>query len=166
MPDIVTLGKPVGNGHPIGVVITRREIHQAFMAQTGHFSTFGGNPVSCAAGLAVLEVLQREDLQGNAARSGAYLKESLRKLAERHDVIGDVRGNGLLIGLELVLDRKTKKPARAATSRVLDRLSELGVLTGRTGHLGNCLKIRPPLPFAPAHADIFVAALDQALREL
>ena len=147
-------------------MITRREVHETFMAQTGHFSTFGGNPVSCAAGLAVLEVLQREGLQENAARSGGYLKNGLWELAKKHDIIGDVRGSGLLVALELVRDRKTKAPAPKETSRVLDRLSELGVLTGRTGHLGNCLKIRPPLPFAPEHAEIFISALDQALSEL
>jgi 4-aminobutyrate aminotransferase-like enzyme/aminoglycoside phosphotransferase (APT) family kinase protein len=165
-PDIVTLGKPIGNGHPLGVVVTRPEILSAFTAEAGFFSTFGGNPVSCAAGLAVLEVLERERLQENAARTGGYLLERLRRLAEDHALIGDVRGSGLLIGVELVRNRETREPAGAETARTLDLLCRHGVLVGRTGEHDNILKIRPPMPFGPTHADQLVAALDQALREV
>ncbi len=162
VPDIVTMGKPIGNGHPLGVVVTRREVLDRFMKVTGFFSTFGGNPVSAAAGLAVLEVIEREGLQRNALETGAYLRHGLGALVGRHRIIGDVRGTGLLLGVEIVRDRGSKEPDRAATDGVKNRMRDLGVLVGTEGVNGNILKIRPPLPFRPEHADLVVAALDQA----
>src|SRR6185295_10330791 len=117
-PDIVCMGKPIGNGHPLGAVITRPEIIQTLVDQGIFFSTFGGNNVSCAAGMAVLDVLEREGLQENARVVGGHFKQGLRTLAERHALIGDVRGRGLLVGLELVRDRKTLEPAAPETKRV------------------------------------------------
>ncbi len=165
-PDIVCLGKPIGNGHPLGAVVTRPEIVQALIDHNVFFSTFGGNNVSCAAGMAVLDVLGREGLRENARAVGAHFKQGLHRLASRHDSIGDVRGRGLLVGVELVRDRKTLEPAAAETKRVVNRMRDLGVLTATEGPHGNVLKLRPPICFTREQADITVAALDQALSEL
>jgi 4-aminobutyrate aminotransferase-like enzyme len=154
-PDIVTLGKPVGNGYPLGVVITRRAILEKFQRDTGFFSTFGGNPVAAAAGLAVLEVLEKERLVENARTTGDYFISRLRELAEKYDAIADVRGSGLLIGAE-VADRATAK-------RVVNGLRQRGVLIGSEGPLANVLKLRPPMPFRTEHADIVIAALTETL---
>jgi 4-aminobutyrate aminotransferase-like enzyme len=166
VPDIVCLGKPIANGHPMGAVVTRPEIVQALVDQGIFFSTFGGNNVSCAAGMAVLDVLEREGLRENARLVGAHFKQGLRKLAERHDLIGDVRGRGLLIGLELVHDRKSLEPAPTETKRVVNRMRDLGVLTASEGPHGNVLKLRPPICFTREQADMTVAAIDRALSEL
>jgi 4-aminobutyrate aminotransferase-like enzyme/Ser/Thr protein kinase RdoA (MazF antagonist) len=166
VPDIVCLGKPIGNGHPLGAVVTRPEIIQALVDQGVFFSTFGGNNVSCAAGMAVLDVLEREGLQENARTVGTHFKQGLRRLAERHDLIGDVRGRGLLVGLELVRDRKTLEPAAPETKRVVNRMRDLGVLTATEGPHGNVLKLRPPICFTREQADMTVAAIDQALSEI
>ena len=165
-PDIVTIGKPAGNGHPLGVVITRPEIMSAFLTQSQFFSTFGGNNVSCAAGLAVLDVIEQQHLIENAATTGSYFKRGLQHLKEKHALIGEVRGTGLAIGVELVLDRDTRLPARHQTHRVINLLRADGVLIGSEGLLGNVLKIRPPIVFQREHADIALAALDRALSRL
>jgi 4-aminobutyrate aminotransferase-like enzyme/Ser/Thr protein kinase RdoA (MazF antagonist) len=162
-PDIVTMGKPVGNGHPLGVVVTRREILKSFTDRTDYFSTFGGNPVSAAAGLAVLDVMEREGLQENARSTGAYFRRGVEALMARHAAIGDVRGTGLVMGVELVRDRKTQEPAPDWTKRVANLMREQGVLIGTEGPRRNVLKIRPPLCFGPEHADIAIEALDRAL---
>lgn len=166
LPDIVTMGKPVGNGHPLGVIVTRREILKSFTDRTDYFSTFGGNPVSAAAGLAVLDVLEREGLQENARTTGAYFRQGVEALMARHAAIGDVRGTGLVMGVELVRDRKTQEPAPDWTRRVANLMREQGVLIGTEGPRRNVLKIRPPLCFGPAHADIAIEALDRALAAL
>lgn len=163
IPDMVTLGKPIGNGHPIGAVVVRWELAERFAAHSDFFSTTGGNPVSCAAGLAVLEVIEREGLLENAARVGAELKSGLEALAQRHALIGDVRGAGLFVGVELVRDRGTKEPAGLETRAVLNELRRTGVLVGRVGRYGNVLKIRPPIVFRSAHVERLLAALDAAL---
>jgi 4-aminobutyrate aminotransferase-like enzyme len=165
-PDIVCLGKPIGNGHPLGAVVTRPEIVQALIDRNVFFSTFGGNNVSCAAGMAVLDVLEQDGLPENARVVGAHFKQGLRRLAERHDLIGDVRGRGLLVGVELVRDRKTLEPAATETKRVVNRMRDLGVLTATEGPHGNVLKLRPPICFTSEQADMTVAALGQALSEL
>ena len=164
VPDIVTLGKPIGNGHPIGALVMRRELAERFAARAHFFSTTGGNPVSCAAGLAVLEVIEREGLRENAARVGAELRAGIEALAQRHALIGDVRGAGLFLGVELVRDRETREPAEAGTRAVLNALRRDGVLVGREGRHGNVLKIRPPIVFRSSHVERFLAALDQALE--
>ncbi len=166
VPDFVTLGKPIGNGYPLGAVVTTRKIIERFGVETDFFSTFGGNPVGCAAGIAVLDVIEREGLMENARVTGNYLREGLLGLMDRHNWIGDVRGMGLLIGVELVRDRQTLAPAGAETERVLNHMRENRVLVGREGPHGNVLKIRPPLAFKNEHANILVDALDKALAAL
>jgi 4-aminobutyrate aminotransferase-like enzyme len=154
-PDIVTLGKPVGNGYPLGVVITRRSILEKFQRDTGFFSTFGGNPVAAAAGLAVLDVLEKERLVENARTTGDCFLSRLRELAAKYDAIKDVRGSGLLIGAE-VADRATAK-------RMVNGLRQRGVLIGSEGPLANVLKLRPPMPFRAEHVDLVIAALSSTL---
>ncbi|MGD2251488.1 MAG: aminotransferase class III-fold pyridoxal phosphate-dependent enzyme [Anaerolineales bacterium] len=166
IPDIVTMGKPVGNGFPLGVIATRPEILDAFVAETELFSTFGGNPVACAAGMAVLDVIEREGLLARAQQTGDYLRQGLRALMDRHAWIGDVRGVGLLVGVELVRDRDTREPAAEQAARVLDLMREQRVLIGRTGPHANVLKIRPPLVFESKHADLLIGALDTSLAKL
>ncbi len=165
-PDIVTIGKPIGNGHPIGVIVTRREILAKFNAYMPFFSTFGGNPVSAAAGLAVLQVIDRQKLQQNAAETSAYIKAGIRDLAERQSLIGDVRGSGLLIGIDLVLDRETREPASTAAKQVFNHMRDNGVLIGTAGPYRNVLKIRPPMTFNKTHADQLINTLAEALSVL
>ncbi len=165
-PDFVTLGKPMGNGHPVAAVITRAEIAERFAEQTEFFSTFGGNPVACEAGLAVLDVIEREGLIANADAMGARLVEGVRGLAERHPLIGDVRSFGLLLGVELVLDRSTREPAAEAANAVVNGMRERGVLIGTTGPDSNVLKLRPPLVLASQEADLLVETLDDVLGEV
>ena len=165
-PDIVTMGKPMGNGHPVSAVATSLDIMGAFRNAFGYFNTFGGNPVSCAAANAVLDVIETEQLQKNAETTGKYTRQGLKKLAEKHSIIGDVRGSGLAIGAELVLDRNTRKPARAEADRIINLMRQRGVLVGANGIGYNVLKIRPPLPFGTAEADIMLTTLDQCLQAL
>jgi 4-aminobutyrate aminotransferase-like enzyme len=165
VPDMVTMGKPVGNGHPLGVIVTRREILEKFQRETNYFSTFGGNPVSAAAGMAVLDVIEREKLQENARTTGVLLADGIRDLMQKHAAIGDVRGYGLRVGVEIVKDRKTKAPNRAGAKRIVNGMRRLGVLTSTDGTDYQVLKIRPPLPFRPEHVAILVNALDEALTE-
>jgi len=165
-PDIVTMGKPMGNGHPIAAVVTRREIAEAIQRQTGYFNTFGGNTVSAVVANACLDVLQGEDLQGNAARSGEALRVGLDELFNRHEVVGHVHGRGLFWGVELVSDSKSLTPAKLAARWVRERMKALGVLVSSTGPLGNIIKIRPPLVFSLSDASRCLAALDTALTEI
>jgi 4-aminobutyrate aminotransferase-like enzyme/Ser/Thr protein kinase RdoA (MazF antagonist) len=164
IPDIVVLGKPIGNGYPLGAVVTTREIAEAFDNGMEFFSTFGGSTVSCAAGLAVLETVADEALQSHALRVGARLLDGLHELASRHEIIGDVRGSGLFIGAELVRDRSTRAPATAEASRVVNRLRERSILVGTEGPFHNVLKIRPPMPFNDHDADRLVASLHDVLH--
>ena len=165
VPDIVTMAKGIGNGFPLAAVTTRREIAEA-LTQRIHFNTYGGNPVSMAAGLAVLEVIEEEGLQHNAAEVGGRLKAGLRELAARHPLIGDVRGMGLMLGVELVKDRGTKEPAREATAEVFERLRERGILVGKGGLFGNVLRIKPPLCLTAADVDFALEVLDLVLAEV
>jgi 4-aminobutyrate aminotransferase-like enzyme/Ser/Thr protein kinase RdoA (MazF antagonist) len=165
-PDFVTIGKPAGNGHPIGVVLTRPEILDHFLNQTAFFSTFGGNNVSCAAGLAVLDEIHDRDLVGNSARTGARFKAGLKKLAGTHAIIGDVRGTGLVFGVELVTDRQTRAPAAAETGRLLELMRDEGILAGSEGVHGNIIKMRPPLVFSASDCDHALAAMDRSLARL
>ena len=164
--EILTLGKPIGNGLALGAIITTPEILASFTADTGYFSTFGGNPVACAAGSAVLDVIEREDLLANARDVGAYLREGIRQIGQKHAIVGDVRGAGMLAGVELVRDPATLEPARAETKRLLDLMKDNGVLVGREGTHRNVLKIRPSMVFKRDNADQLVDALDRSLAEL
>ncbi|WP_394827905.1 aminotransferase class III-fold pyridoxal phosphate-dependent enzyme [Pendulispora albinea] len=163
VPDIVTLGKPIGNGHPIGAVVTTPAIARRFVTGMEYFNTYGGNPVSCAVGLAVLDVLRDERLMAHAAAVGAELGRGLRALAERHRLIGDVRGRGLFLGVDLVEDRATKAPATAAAKRVIEAAKRDGVLLSLDGPHDNVLKIKPPLVLGHEEARHAVAVLDRAL---
>jgi 4-aminobutyrate aminotransferase-like enzyme/Ser/Thr protein kinase RdoA (MazF antagonist) len=164
-PDIVVLGKPIGNAFPLAAVITTREIADSFSNGMEFFSTFGGNPVACAAGLAVLDVLEKEQLQKRALHVGTHLMTSLKKLQERHDLIGDVRGSGLFLGIDFVLDRETRKPAPLQASYVVNRLRDCGILAGTDGPHHNVIKLRPPLVFSESDADFFTKTLDAILGE-
>lgn len=165
VPDIVVLGKPIGNSFPLAAVVTTPEIAAAFDNGMEFFSTFGGNPVACAAGLAVLDVLEEEKLPSNAQQVGDYMLGGLRALVARHSVVGDARGMGLFLGLELVRDRATQEPAADIAAYVVNRLRERGILAGTDGPLHNVIKIRPPLVCARADADTLLAALDDILGE-
>lgn len=164
IPDVVTMGKPMGNGFPMGGVALRAPLLDQFAAEVKYFNTFGGNPVAAAAGLAVLDVIDGEGLMQNARESGRYLMDGLREIANRHVEIGDVRGAGLFIGLELVRDRDSKEPAPELASLLINRLRERGILIGAAGPFGSTLKIRPPLCFGKEHADMFITACDEELR--
>ncbi len=166
IPDFVTIGKPAGNGHPIGVVLTRTEILDHFVETTEFFSTFGGNNVSCAAGLAVLDVIGSEDLVRQAADKGVHFKAGLRSLMQRYQVIGDVRVTGLAAGLELVADRGARTPAADRTNALVNFLRDEGVLVGREGIHGNVVKMRPPLVVTVPDIDFALAALERALSRL
>lgn len=165
VPDIVVLGKPIGNGFPLGAVVTTPEIAAAFDNGMEFFSTFGGSTVSCAVGLAVLEVCERERLQEHARRVGESLLEQLRAQAARHPSIGDVRGSGLFLGVDLVSDRKSRAPATALAAYVVNRLREEGILIGTDGPHHNVLKIRPPMPFDESDAEELAGTLDSVLSE-
>ncbi|KMW58718.1 Omega-amino acid--pyruvate aminotransferase [Candidatus Rhodobacter oscarellae] len=163
-PDIVTLGKPMGNGFPVAGVITSPAVMEAFQETFRYFNTFAGNPVACAAAEAVLDVIEEEGLMARAADVGAYAKTAMQQLAAQHAVIGDVRGAGLFCGVELVTDRASKAPAAAFTTRMVDALRQDGILLNRLGIHYNTLKIRPNLQFSRAHVDQMVEALHRALQ--
>ncbi|MCB9420915.1 MAG: aminotransferase class III-fold pyridoxal phosphate-dependent enzyme [Ardenticatenaceae bacterium] len=166
VPDIVTMGKPIGNGHPLAAVVTTAEIAQAFHNGMEYFNTFGGNPVSCAVGLAVLDVIEDEHLQQNALRVGEHLKAGLTGLMARHPIIGDVRGLGLFLGIELVRDRETLEPAAEEASAIVEKMKQRGILLSTDGPLHNVIKIKPPIVFTTADADFLVITLDQVLSDM
>jgi 4-aminobutyrate aminotransferase-like enzyme len=165
VPDIVTMGKPMANGHPVGGVVTTPDIMATFRSAFRYFNTFGGNPVSSAAALATLEVLEEEGLMQNAARVGDITRQGLRDLATRHACIGDVRGQGLFFGAEMVLDRRTREPATGFTKRIANAMRRRGVLINFLGIHYNLLKIRPPMPFSTENAAELLLALDDVLAE-
>jgi 4-aminobutyrate aminotransferase-like enzyme/Ser/Thr protein kinase RdoA (MazF antagonist) len=165
VPDIVTMGKPLGNGHPLGAVVTTRDIAARFANGMEYFNTFGGNPVSCAIGREVLDVIDRDKLRENASAVGNHLLARLRELASRHELIGDVRGEGLFVGVELVNDRELRSPAGSEASYVANRMRELGVLLSTDGPDHNVLKIKPPMCFSVADADFLAQTLDRVLAE-
>src|ERR1700731_1372043 len=165
VPDIVVLGKPIGNAFPLAAVVTTQEIAASFANGMEFFSTFGGNPVACAAGLAVLDVFRDEALQDRALRVGKYWMTELKKLQDCHRLIGDVRGSGLFLGIDLVRDRETREPATEQADYVVNRLRECGVLAGTDGPQHNVIKLRPPLIFSESDADLFVITLELILQE-
>ena len=165
VPDIVTMGKPMGNGHPVGAVVTTREIAAAFDNGMEYFNTFGGNPVSMAAASAVLDVIEGEELQSNADVVGRYFSETLTELAGRHAIIGDVRGRGLFLGFEMIRTVEGREPAAEQASWLVNRLRRSGILLSTDGPLHNVIKIKPPMVFARRHVDQVVEKLDSALSE-
>jgi alanine-glyoxylate transaminase/(R)-3-amino-2-methylpropionate-pyruvate transaminase len=165
VPDIVTMAKGIGNGCALGAVVTTAKVAQALAARI-HFNTFGGNPVVCAQARAVLEVIDREGLQANSLKIGNYLKAGFERLAAKHSLIGDVRGLGLMLGIELVKDRKTKEPAKDECAAVFEACRELGLLIGKGGLWGNTLRIKPPMIFSTSDADFLLAVLDEALASV
>jgi alanine-glyoxylate transaminase/(R)-3-amino-2-methylpropionate-pyruvate transaminase len=165
VPDIVTMAKGIGNGCALGAVVTTPKIAQA-LASRIHFNTFGGNPVACAQALAVLEVIDREGLQANSLKVGSYLKAGFARLAGKYPLIGDIRGLGLMLGIELVKDRKTKEPAKEECAAVFEACRELGLLIGKGGLWGNTLRIKPPMIFTQTDADFMLAVLDEALASV
>ena len=163
VPDIVTLGKPIGNGHPMGAVVTTRAIAEAFDNGMEYFNTFGGNPVSCAIGLAVLDVIEDEGLREHALQVGTGFREGLAELADRHDLVGDVRGLGLFIGVELVRDRDSLEPATEEATDVINQMRERGILLSTDGPFENVIKIKPPLVFSHEDAGRVIGELDAVL---
>ncbi len=164
VPDLVTLGKPMGNGYPVAALVAQPRHLERFGREARYFNTFGGNPVAAAAANAVLDVIERDALMQNAHRVGRALRSALWELAQRHETIGDVRGAGLFIGVDLVTDRDSKTPHRVLTSTVVNALRERRILLSASGPGGNVLKIRPPLVFEQSHADLLVSALDEILN--
>jgi len=162
-PDMVTMAKGIGNGAPLGACTTRAEIAKT-MTNRVHFNTFGGNPISMTQGLATLEVIDRDDIQGRAKEIGGHLKGRLLELQKRHSLIGEVRGMGLMLGVELVRDLKTKEPANIEAADVLEKAKERGLLLGKGGLYGNVLRIKPPMCLSKDDADFMVDCLDEVLR--
>lgn len=163
-PDLVTLGKPMGNGQPIAGIVGRSQVVDHFGRSMRYFNTFGGNPVSCAAGQAVLDVIREEHLQQRAHHIGSYLLDGLTRLAQRHQMIGDVRGAGMFLGVELVTDRATRAPAARQARQVVNAMREQGVLISAAGPHQNVLKIRPLLAFTQEHAQMLVETVDTAMQ--
>lgn len=166
IPDILTLGKPMGAGHPISGVVARGELLDKYRSREMYFNTYGGNPVSCAVGLAVLEVIEKEGLVENAASVGQYVLQEFMGLQAKYEFIGDVRGRGLFFGIDLVKDRATKEPDAASAKRVVNELRNRGILMSKIGEHDNVLKLRPPLCFSQENADQLCTTLDDILNEL
>jgi len=166
-PDIVTMGKPMGNGHPIACVVTTRAIADSFL-NTGveYFNTFGGNPVSCAIANAVLDTIERENLRERALIVGEYLIDCCQTLAKKHKYIGDVRGMGLFVGIDLVVDRESRKANKECAQIVLQRMREENILLSADGPEGNVLKIKPPMVFTKENVDELISVLDRVLTEV
>ncbi len=165
VPDIVTLGKPMANGHPVGGVVAGRDVVASFRNGYRYFNTFGGNPVSAAAALAVLDEIADKDLVGNAQTVGSYAQKRLAALKEKYEVIGDIRGSGLVFGAEMVLDQSAKTPASAFTDRIINALRHRGIILSKLGRHKNTLKIRPPMPFSIENADLLFDTLDEVLAK-
>jgi 4-aminobutyrate aminotransferase-like enzyme len=166
IPDIVVLGKPIANGYPMGAVVTTRAIAESFDNGMEFFSTFGGSTAACAAGLATLRVTLQEKLQAHALVVGESVLSRLAVLQQHHELVGDVRGSGLFIGVELVRDRERRTPAAAEASWIVNRMRELGVLVGTDGPHHNVVKIRGPMPLDSRDCDVLISALSRALGEV
>lgn len=166
VPDIVTMGKPMGNGHPVAGLVTSAEIMARFRKSFRYFNTFGGNPVSCAAAMAVLEELQDKKLQAHAEKIGLLAHRRLTELAGRYEVIGDVRQSGMVFGAEFVLDRDSKEPAVAFADQVVNQMRQRGIILSKLGRHKNTLKIRPPMPFAEEHLDLLMTTLHDVIGEV
>jgi 4-aminobutyrate aminotransferase-like enzyme len=165
-PDIVTMGKPMGNGYPVAGIAVKHDILETFAYDSRYFNTFGGNTVAMAAAQAVLNVIQEEKIVENSNKVGAFLKAGLNELAKSFDLIGDVRGSGLYYGVELVTDRATKTPDAPSTAKVVNGLRERRVLISTTGAAANTLKIRPPLVFSQENATHLLTELEATLKSI
>lgn len=165
VPDIVTMGKPIGNGFPLAAVVTTRKIASAFEGGMEYFNTYGGNPVACAAGLAVLDVMEKESLQLKALEVGEYFENGLQRLKKEFALIGDIRGSGLFLGIEFVMDRETKEPAPLQVSYIVERMREEGVLASTDGIFRNVIKIKPPLVFGKKDVDFYLETLERVISE-
>lgn len=165
VPDVVVLGKPMANGHPVGGVVAGRDIVTAFRSGYRYFNTFGGNPVSCAAAMAVLDEIEENDLVTNAKIVGDHANTRLKTLAQKYEVIGDVRGSGLIFGAELVLDRGSKAPATDFTNQIINAMRHKGIILSKLGRHKNALKIRPPMPFSIENANLLIDTLDEVLGQ-
>jgi len=166
IPDVVTMGKPMGNGHPVAGLVTSAEIMARFRKSFRYFNTFGGNPVSCAAAMAVLEELEEKKLQAHAEKIGLLAQRRLSKLADKYEIIGDVRQSGMVFGAEFVLDRESKEPAVAFADRIVNQMRQRGIILSKLGRHKNTLKIRPPMPFAEEHLDLLMTTLDDVIGEV
>ena len=164
VPDLVTMGKPMGNGHPLAAVVAKREVMEEFAGRQHYFNTFGGNPVSAAVGNAVLDVIERDHILRHVKHTGDALKSELLALSERHEIIGDIRGKGLFVGIDLVSDAKHKTPWPEAAHRLVNSMRHQGVLVSVNGTHDNVIKIRPPLVFSSEDATHLVTALDTELQ--
>ncbi len=165
-PDIVTMGKPMGNGHPISGVVARADLVDEFTSTAMYFNTFGGNPVSCAVGMAVLDVFDQENLLQHVTEVGEYVTQGLIQLQSKYELIGEVRNRGLFFGLEMVTDRKSKDPATTEAKQLVNRMRENGILISKIGRYDNILKMRPPLIFSKDNADLLITTLDHAFATL
>jgi 4-aminobutyrate aminotransferase-like enzyme len=165
-PDIMTLGKPMGNGFPVAGLVVAHDVVAPFARDQRYFNTFGGNTVAVAAAQATLDVIRDDDLQGNAVRIGRLIRDGVQQLASRHECIGDVRGSGLYMGVEIVADRDTKTPDAATATAIVNGLREQRVLISATGYHANVLKIRPPLVFSSGDTDRLLTALDDVLHHV
>ena len=166
IPDIVTIGKPLGNGHPIAAVVTTLEIAAAFNNGMEYFNSFGGNPVSCAIGLSVMNVIEQEKLQQNALEVGNYLLTELNLLKQKFEMIGDVRGAGLFIGVELIENQNTLEPATEKAKVIINKMKEIGILISTDGPFYNVLKIKPPMVFSKEDAKRVINSLDNIIKVL
>lgn len=166
VPDVVTMGKPMGNGHPVAGLVTSAEIMARFRKSFRYFNTFGGNPVSCAAAMAVLEELEEKKLQAHAEKIGLLAQRRLSELAHKYEIIGDVRQSGMVFGAEFVLDRESKEPAVAFADRIVNQMRQRGIILSKLGRHKNTLKIRPPMPFAEEHLDLLMTTLDDVIGEV
>jgi 4-aminobutyrate aminotransferase-like enzyme len=165
-PDIATMGKPMGNGYPVSAVVTTAGVVDAFTEHSHYFNTFGGTPVAAAAALAVLDVIEQQGLQASALKTGQYILEGLRALATDQALIGDIRGSGLFIGIDLVRDQANREPATSETNEAVNLLRQAGVLIGSTGKYDNVLKIRPPMVFSVEHAELLLQKIKTVLQQL
>ncbi len=165
-PDIITMGKPMGNGHPLAGVVARPDMIEEFTKVAMYFNTFGGNPVSAAVGMAVLDSLEQDNLLQNAITTGDYVVQGLKKLQQKYDLIGDVRSLGMFFALELVSDRQQKTPAPEQVKQIMNLMRQQGVLISRIGIYDNILKLRPPMPFQPEHADLLLETLDGVFQQV
>ncbi|MCV6576229.1 MAG: aminotransferase class III-fold pyridoxal phosphate-dependent enzyme, partial [Cohaesibacter sp.] len=166
VPDIVVLGKPIGNGHPMAAVVTTPEIAAAFANGMEYFNSFGGNPVSCAVGMAVLDVIESEGLQQNAYEIGQFLRDGFKDMATRYPLIGDVRGRGLFIGVELVKDHETLDPATKQAAQITNILRDNSILMSTDGPLDNVLKIKPPIIHSKDHAQEVLIKTEAAFKAI